>query len=110
MLANIQNAPTDDQSMNTWSFSHTDLVNATIANLNTKGKDIVPQIIDPIPLFDQGGYLRRLQTAHDSINSVLGLVGSDLTDVDISKPQQLQAWVNLVYNECFQWTLKTGVF
>lgn len=109
-LANLANAPLDDNGLNEFSFAHADLVTRTISYLNAnKGTNIVVQQLDPVPTFDLNNWLLRVQYTHNNINDALKLKGSDLTGLDINKPEEVKAWTWLVFTDAQAWASATGV-
>ena len=48
---------------------------------------------------DMGNFLENKQQSHEDFNSFLNLQSSDIEELDINNPQQLQAWIYLQYQE-----------
>lgn len=108
-LASLANSPTDAQSMNEWTFAHSDLCLRTIDYLNAKGSAIVMEQMDPVALFDVQNFTLRVQDVHNSINGVLGISGFDLLDLNINDPNSVRSWTFNVFSEAQQWAAKTGI-
>lgn len=100
MLANLYNIPVDEKGWNQFSFANVDQHRKIISAIRAAGGiQLTEYIIDPIPLFDFPAWAYNHQLMHDAQNSVLGIVGNDLTTVDFSKPEQVSAWINLHFSE-----------
>lgn len=108
-LASLANSPTDAQSMNEWTFAHSDLCLRTIDFLNGKGNSIVMQQMDPVALFDVQNALLRIQSVHNDVNGVLGIAGFDLLDLNFNDPNSVRSWTFNIFSECQQWVSKTGI-
>jgi hypothetical protein len=109
MLADLANAPTDQNSLSVFTFAHSDLCLRTIDYLNGKGNNLVMQQLDPVALNDVQNFLLRVQTVHNGINGVLGVTGFDLLDLNIKDPSSIQSWAFNVFSEAQQWQTKTGL-
>ena len=109
-IASIANAPQDQKELSAWAFAHSDIVHRTVTLLNnTKGTSIAIQPLSTVPLFDIRNWLQRVQYVHNAINNTLGTTGNDLTALDPSKPEQVQEWVALVFQEALEWQAQTGI-
>lgn len=109
-LFNIPNIE-DMRSVNEWSFAHADhhlqIINALLAQDSV----VAPvYILDPIPFFDMGAWLYQHQTMHNNNNLVLNTnTGNDLTQLDVSKPEEVASWVWLNASEHRLWANALGV-
>ncbi len=110
MLAALVNSPTDEKSWLEWSFHNADQHNLIVSSLfNQQGVSLPAYVLDPIPSFDIANWLRRHQDIHLRQNAVLGIAGSDLTDVDFQNKAQLEAWVQLHFVEHLAASSKLGL-
>ena len=109
-IANIANIPENWETLQEWSFAHMahhrDL-NAYI--LRTKGINLPLYPIDPMNPDDMGTFGYQHQVMHNNQNSVLGIDGQDLLDVDWSDQTQRATWIFLNMNEHLQASQITGV-
>lgn len=76
--------------------------NVNQAVLTQKGVTLPEYALDPIPLDSPGVWLYQGQIWHNERNAVLSIDGQDLTDVDLNDPEQVAAWVGLVFLEEYQ--------
>lgn len=95
-LASLYNIPYDDITNWRWSFSNQDQhwreteAIQRIFNINLQA-----YILDPIAVNDFGAWLYRHQAWHNQTNAVLGIIGNDLTGLDITDKSQLANWISL---------------
>lgn len=108
-LASIANSPTDGNSMNEWTFAHSDLCLRTIDYLNARGNKIVMQQMDPVAIQDVQNFTLRVQSVHNDINGVLGISGFDLLDLNINDTNSVRSWTFNIFSEAQQWGQKTGI-
>ena len=96
MLPLLYNVPSSLNDWNIWTrshqASHTKIVQAI---LKQKGVGLTLYQLDPANFSFFEDYLNRNQQAHNDMLGVLGISGSDLSEVDINQPNQLRAWVQL---------------
>lgn len=76
----------ENQAMREWwtlhhREDHNEIINAIQSK---KGVSLVKYQISPYNKQDEGGWLLRHQALHNDFNSVLGLPGSDLQNIDDS--------------------------
>ena len=109
-LAALYNVPKTAQGVAEFAFnnrmSHLTINQAIQA---AGGGVIALPVLDPIPLDDIQNWAQQHQILHDAMNSVLGLEGNDLTDVDWHNLQQVEAWIRLHAQEHFRASEKLGV-
>lgn len=102
-LATLYNIPNDENSLAEFSFTnadeHTKIARAVLTNYAVT---LPLFVLDPVPLFDMGAWLYQHQQAHNQQNSVLGIAGNDLTDVDFTSPDQIANWIQLHVAEHIQ--------
>jgi 1-acyl-sn-glycerol-3-phosphate acyltransferase len=111
MLASLFNAFTDVEGLNKLAFANGDLHFRMNQILNGRYNLQIPDyVLDPIPLSDGlAAWLQRHQETHTRVNQALGIAGSDLTDVDFQKPDQIASWVWLHAQEHVQAANKLGI-
>lgn len=99
MLADLFNVPATRPELDRWSFSHQDQHSKITQAIYTQFSTNLPEfILDPIP--DPGSpaytnWLENNQASHTAFDGILGIAGNDLTDLDYSKPDQVQTWIRL---------------
>lgn len=109
-LALIENVPESPASQAEWSFSHQAHhfdVNRLI--YQKYGIAVPIYILDPFDPLNPGQWFYQHQTIHQDIDAILGISGYDLLDVDWRDPGQREVWINLNFNEHFQWNQSLGV-
>lgn len=74
-----------------------------------EGYDLPSYVIDPIVPEALAGFLEKHQQMHSEMNGVLKLQSTDLQDVDFNKPEQLEAWIYLHYEQHRAAALKLGI-
>ena len=110
MLAQLLNVPESLDSFGTFAFPnsvHHEDVRRYIERI--RGIPLPQYNLFPLALEDFGNWLENHQAAHDGINTVLGVLGADLSEINLRDPQAVQIWLRLHFDEHYQWALKTGV-
>lgn len=110
MLAGLLNIPHSADDWAKWSFNHKlshDLIRATIKKVYSE--DLTDYIVDPIDMRNPHEFLQNNSELHNDMNSVLQLNGTNLQDADLSKPNELAAWINYHYFEHNYAELKLGI-
>jgi hypothetical protein len=114
MIASLYNIFTDERGMNEFAFANADLhyrQNIALYKQKTLASNTLPYyVLDPLAL--NAGFVNWLQLhqdIHTKVNSLLGIAGNDLTDVDFRKPEQLASWVFLHAQEHLQAANKLGI-
>ena len=83
----------DAQSTETWSLNHSDDHDDIREAIQTqKNVNLADWVLYPFTVKDWDAYAIRHQSAHNDMNSTLGLSGSDLTDVDLTDPKAAEYW------------------
>jgi len=110
MLATLFNVFTDAQGLHQFAFANADQHRLQTARLREYGVDLTDYILDPIPQGeDLETWLQVHQQAHLQVNTVLGIAGNDLSDVDFKNPDQVASWVWLHAQEHRQAAEKLGI-
>lgn len=98
-LINIPH-PNDPNGFAEFSFSNQDShVKITNAIFEQHSVSLAVYTLDPVPFYDVGAWLRNHQQMHNDMNSVTGVVGSDLSVVDWNDPEQSAYWIQLHWSE-----------
>lgn len=100
MLAALLNVPKTDEQWRQFSYDHRnshDKIRAAI--LKKYGVNLTDYQIEPINSDSLQQFLQNNAALHTDMNGVLRSQSSDLLDVDFSKPEQLESWINLNYQE-----------
>ncbi len=104
-IAGLYNVPQTPEEWATWATTHAAHhrdINRRIYELSS-GQIIEPEyILDPINFRDIEEWQAQNQTAHKSMDIVLGISGYDLTGVDFGNNDALAAWIQLHSNEHYQ--------
>lgn len=98
-IAGLYNVPSNLAELNTWAFAHAAHhrdINRTIYQLT--GTSLAENILDPLNPNDIGVWLYQHQFMHDQFETLLGIAGYDLLDVDWENPQELAGWILLNAN------------
>ena len=110
MLATLFNVFTDERGMGQFSFANADLHRRQNTALRGLGAAPIDYVLDPIPPGENAeAWLQTHQQAHTQVNTLLGIVGNDLSDVDFKNPDQVASWVWLHAQEHRQATAKLGI-
>jgi hypothetical protein len=100
MLAALLNVPKTDEQWRQFSYDHRnshDKIRAAI--LKKYGVNLTDYQIEPINSDSLQQFLQNNAALHTDMNGILKSQSSDLLDVDFSKPEQLESWINLNYQE-----------
>ena len=110
MIAALYNIPTDPKTLARFAFHNRDAHVLVIDAIFKKTGLVLPSYpLDPIVMNDFKNWLYNHQAMHNSVNTVLGLAGNDLTDVDPRQPAQLTSWVQLHASEHLSWGNELGI-
>jgi hypothetical protein len=96
----ILQPPPGKDGFREWMFAHSQDHEEIREGIQTlKGVNLPIYVLDPVSQDDFQGWLERHQQAHNDMNGILNLSGEDLTGLDPSRPEQLQAWMFLNFHE-----------
>lgn len=109
MLAALLNIPKDYAEWSHFSFHNQDSHHLIAKALGQKGTPIPDFLLDPIPMNNFLFWAEQHQAAHEAFNGILGLGGSDLTDLDLNRPDQVSSWMRLHFNEHLLASQKLGI-
>lgn len=110
MLAVLLNTPQSVDDWARWALHHRVSHNVIRQGIEAQGGANLPEFcLDPIRLDNPRGFLEANSQSHTDMNGALGLPGSDLEDVDLGEPKQLQAWLYLHFLEHQTAEQKLGV-
>jgi hypothetical protein len=100
MLAALMNVPKTDAQWQQFSYDHRNSHDKIRAAIKKKfGTDLPDYQIEPINPDNIQQFLQNNASLHTDMNGILKSQSSDLLDVDITKPDQLDSWINLNYQE-----------
>jgi hypothetical protein len=60
-----------------------------------KTVNLFERVLDPVDPAALDRWLELHQQTHNDVNSVLGLSGNDLSDLDFENPRKVREWINL---------------
>lgn len=113
MLSWLMTAPTDDIGWGQWSYAHRDQHKLILQAIQKKyGVNLNEYLIDPIDWQNPESFenwLNLNQQYHDDMNSILGLQGSNLQQLDPKDKNQFQAWIYLHRREHESAANKLGI-
>lgn len=102
-IADLYNVPSNDDERSQWAFAHAAHhrdINRVIYDLL---KISLPEYaLDPINIADTGVWEYQHQLMHNNQNTILGISGFDLSEVDWQDPNVLQGWMFLHSQEHLQ--------
>ena len=102
-IAALYNVPSNDAELAQWALvnaaAHRD-INRTIYNLT--GVTLDEFLLDPFNPNDPGVWLDQHQVMHQQMDTILGIAGYDLLQVDFNNPQELAGWIYIHANEHVQ--------
>lgn len=113
MLTTLYNVFSDEVGLHQFSFANADLhARANEALFTNYGVQLPWYVLDPIATSGEGlqNWLQSHQESHNQLNSLLGIAGNDISEVDFKNPEQLAAWIWLHAQEHVQISQKLGVF
>lgn len=95
-LASLYNVPSTDTERSQWAFAHM----AHHRDINRKIYELLaialPEfILDPINPAETGTWEYQHQEMHNNQNSILGIAGFDLSELDWANQNELAGWVYL---------------
>lgn len=99
MLACLLNTPKSNEDWARWGFHHRQSHDAIVQAINGLGRSLTTYQLDPVLL--NKDWLDRDQQAHNDFNSALRISGADLTEVNFKKPNEVEAWIWLEFQEHF---------
>lgn len=102
-IAGIYNVPTTPDELKVWATTHarhhTDINQAIY---NQTGGNLPEFVLDPIDPENTSVWEDQHQIAHNNFNSVLGIAGYDLSEVDFTNRDYMTGWITLNAQEHFQ--------
>lgn len=97
MLAALLDIPPGQAGMNTFLWQHgndhLEILQGVQAQFQIQLVERPLYILNVKDEIDVQTWLELHQQSHDDFDSVLGIVGNDLTSVDFKNPQQVKAWI-----------------
>ena len=109
-LAGLYNVPLDDEQKASWDFAHADHHRRMIAAAKAKfGSVLAEYVLDPFNVLNPDSALQH-QQMHNAIDSLYGVSGYDLADVNWQNQEQRASWVWLNAQLHIAEAAKTGVY
>lgn len=107
-LPNILAIP-EDGFQEFWFNHYQDHVDIVEAIQKDTGIKLTMYNIYPWLDSDQNGILEQHQQYHNDMNQLLGIAGSDLSDLDFQKKNEVKAWVYLNFQEHLNAHMALGI-
>lgn len=102
-VAALYNVPSTPEELGTWAFAHAAHHRDIIRLIYERGQvKLVEYPLDPMPTDDLEAWTYQHQQMHQDFDSLLGISGYDLTDVDWKDRNQVAAWIFLNASEHYQ--------
>ena len=99
-IAGIFNVPATPEELMVWATTHAAHHRDIIRSIyNRAGILLDEYIIDPINPNDTGVWEDQHQIMHSQMDSVLGISGYDLSEVNFKDTKLLNGWIQLNANE-----------
>lgn len=99
-IANLYNVPSAPPEWQGWSFAHMchhrDIIRRIIELTNIKLDEFV---LDPFNPAEAGVWFDQHQIMHQQMDTILGIAGFDLSEVDFKNEQEKSAWIWLNSSE-----------
>lgn len=103
MQASLANIPNTPDETGEWAFAHSAHHRDINRLIYQQFKISLPEyILDPMTVDDLGTFGYQHQIMHNNQNSILGIAGQDLTDVNWKDLGERTAWIFLNFNEHFK--------
>lgn len=102
-VAALSNTPTTPAELALWAsvhMTHHRDINRRIYEL--AGVSLPEFMLDPINPHDTGVWEDQHQQMHQDMDSLLGISGFDLTNVNFENESLLSGWIQLHFNEHYQ--------
>ncbi len=109
-LASLANVPYDDNSLSQFSFAHMAHHRDIIRRIyELSGIELEEFPIDPFNLANADTFGYQHQQMHNQMNSVLGISGNDLIEINWQDKGEREGWIFLNWQEHMQAGDKLGV-
>lgn len=110
MISALLNVPSSKDEWDRWSWHHKDSHDRIRQAANTQySVDLKEYLLDPINFERTQEWLARNTQSHNDMNAVLSLQGSDLEELDFSKPEEVKVWIWLHFLEHQSAEVKLGI-
>ena len=99
-LASLYNVPSTDTELDNWGFAHQSNhrdINRVVYQLLKV--QLPAYVLDPINPHDIDTWLYQHQLLHQAMDTVLGISGYDLLDVNWQDPNERAGWILLNSDE-----------
>jgi len=98
-LPDIYYPPPGDDGWREYWFNHYNDHLEIVQAIQKRGVPLTVYIINPWDSDDKDSILERHQQFHNDMDQVLGIAGNDLSTLDFKKQNEVQAWIQLNYQE-----------
>lgn len=93
-LANLFNVPGSPEEAASWAFAHAaNHRDISRAIYNETGVTLPEYVLDPIPLHDMGSWVYQHQQMHADMDSILGISGLNLLNVEWQDEASLAGFI-----------------
>lgn len=109
-ITSLINAPKTQDEWSRWSFNHKiqhDNINRAI--LAKKNKQLTNYVLDPISQLSSETFLQNNSRMHLDICSALGVLGSDLTELNWQNEKEVEGWMYLHWQEHNNFNISLGI-
>lgn len=102
MLAVLLEVPSSPEEWNRFAFHNQDQITLLQQAVAVQfGVTLTSYVLFPLNLDEPDLWLFNNQAAHNDINSVLGLQGHNVQDLEFDDSDAVAAWINLNYQELY---------
>lgn len=102
MLVSLLNTPKNDSEFEQFFYNNRNqIIEIRQAILKQKNINLTEYILYPVRQDSLQTFLLNNAQSHTDFNSVLGLQGADLLNVDFNDREQLEAWIFINYQELY---------
>jgi hypothetical protein len=103
-IAGLYNVPGNQAELSQWSFAHAaHHVDVNRVIFQSFGVVLPSYVLDPFDPENMEAWLYQHQQLHQVTDTILGISGFDLTDVDWKDQNQRAGWIYLNSSEHFQY-------
>lgn len=108
--SDLLNVPKTEVEWSFFSWNNRDAVTRIRQAIKAqKNVNLNDYQLDPINPNDPSFFLQNNQQAHTDFNGVLNLQSTDLLDVNLADPRELESWIFLNWKEVQQAELALGI-
>ncbi len=100
MLAACLSVPESEADWQNFAWNNKFQIDLIRQAINKKYGTLLQEYI-LVPFANGTQWLQNNASAHSDFNSVLGLQGHDLDELDFTNADEVASWINLAYQELF---------